>query len=286
METSSVGGPLCWAAVLAIILGACSQAPPSEGPRPPHRGPGVPPLVESWYKVLQDGSESGFVHEVLRRNSGNDGYSYSRDAATKIKVGASVHVSQESQFAFLDLDFRPRVGSIQRKVDGQEEYTEFEIPEDSAHLTFRSQPGDVVGAVDPSVGNVSPTAELLLYAMCRAGALQAPGLGKMEVLDRPLEGRRVLVSELAIRDEIRRDYFSGSARVIPVVFRRGIPGLSITGAEATAYVDRYGRMVEADLGSGLRLLIAGSEADVKPWQYGASGGCWKSIDSPAWHVGR
>lgn len=187
----------------------------------------IPGRLESWYKVRKGDRHVGYLHELLERGSGDLRHAYALEGEIQGAEGPAVLALE----ARLDDTYSPR---------------RLEVRQAGRPRTV-ALPADREAYALPS---------LMLLALRQNGTLARPGPRREKLLD--LREERPVEVSLLVEAAPPRDYAGKRVPVTRVRFVRPAPGeLSL----AEAYVDLFGRILEASFGDGLRMALVPDEEE-------------------------
>jgi hypothetical protein len=252
-----------------ILIGACNSPTTSTGrpasnslvgttavPEPAE----IPPELESWYKIVQGERHVGYVRENLRKDSVTGRTAYHREEHFEITTGGTKNHFFRSVDAELGASFIPTRLKSETLVNGEESSLNLEYDNEGFWLDIRSPSGDsLVRRVSKEHIQVLP--ELALFDLRQGKLLQKPLQVTVRLLDLSLQPG--LGAEIAIEagETTKREYFSRSSTVTEVRFPKTYPA-PLNGCELVqGYVDRFGRVVEATMKSGAKLVMVNDDAE-------------------------
>lgn len=204
--------------------------------------------VESWYQVVQDGKNKGFVLEKLERV--RDRWSYVYRADFEIEVQGGWHLEFRDVEAVLDEEFVPT--TLQARIEEGRARVEFSIASEDDQRTLLL-PGDRRVSLPDADLHALPT--LLFYSLRQGGLLAKAGPRSARVLVPRAEGGIEGRMSFDIAEPIQREIKGKTGPVTPVRFLRP-PAAAHRDAEwVGALVDKYGRLAEVTLRGGARFVL-------------------------------
>lgn len=184
----------------------------------------LPRSLETWYRVLNGKDRVGSGRETLQRGAAARGFAY----ALEIDIEGKGKRQELAFTAVLD--------------------DELALTEYTANGNTTLTPREDV--------HVLPT--LALYALRQNDTLAKAG----RVTLRAAGARDTTVEiQLEVGESVRRDFLGRTVRVTPVTFLKPFPAASSEMEWKEVTVDRYGRVLEATLAGGLRIVVVEGEAE-------------------------
>src|SRR6185295_12677126 len=120
---------------------------------------------------------------------------------------------------------------------------------------------DPVAWVQPLRDELQLLPTIALFALRQNESLSKPGRVTLRAVDpraRDKAGVEVVIEAGAV---VRRVYLDKTVPVVPVTFLKPFPAATRESELRSAFVDRYGRIVEATFAGGARILIAAGERE-------------------------
>ncbi len=205
----------------------------------------LPEEIDTWYTVIKDKQAVGYLHETLRKAKKPGYYEYLLESELEIKP----HAEELTFTAVLDETLTPTECSSDAHVNGFPSglvmYTR-----DDRRLESRPFVGEPVLWTHPSRDDFHLLPTLSLFALRQNDSLAKPGRITLHTAD----ARSVEVI-LEAGEAVRREYQGKEGRVTPVRFLKPFPAASRETEIVDAFVDRYGRIVEARMAGGARILM-------------------------------
>jgi len=230
----------------------------------------LPQVVDTWYRVLQGKRQVGYFHETLQRASIPWRYEYTRDGELELTLrDRARHEEDHSVTAVLDESFAPIDLSLEQYANDSVSVFSLYSLRDERRIEARPLP-----TREPATWSVAarddfhvlPT--VTLYALRQNETLGRPGRVTLRAVDPRGEERAGMEVVLEVRETVRRTVLGKEVPGTPVVFRKPFPAPARETELRDAFVDRYGRILEATLGGGARIVIAADRtealADVGP----------------------
>jgi hypothetical protein len=205
----------------------------------------LPADIDTWYTVIQGKQSVGYVHETLKRAIRPGRYEYVLERELEMKP----HAEELTFTALLDDSLAPLECTADAHLNGFPSglvmYTR-----DDRHLEARPFVGEPVLWVHSAQDDFHILPTLTLYFLRQNDQLAKPGRITLRTADaRPVE----VVIE--VREPVRKEYLGKEGPVTPVQFLKPFPSASRETEMVDAFVDRYGRILEARLAGGARLVI-------------------------------
>lgn len=228
--------------------------------------------LDSWYKLvdLREGSEGkavGYVHETLTRMQPGAPWAWTYDltsetdtvvpvenkpGTTAVEIHAtSLRASLDDTFApaFMDRQDMKGTAALPSRVFVEENARKIEVE---------------YAAGERKIFPVNPDEEvffsrfLMFIALRQAGALSRPGTRKA-ILMHPREDGTPPYAEvqIEIKESVKRDVMGKKdVTVTPITYLRPPPAPMADDEVLTAFIDRYGRIVEEESRRTRRVLVA------------------------------
>jgi hypothetical protein len=222
--------------VLAALLTTVSAQERAELPRE----------LDTWYTVIRDKEAVGYLHETLTQALKPGRYEYVLECELEIKP----HVEEFTWKAQLDETLTPMECASDVHTNGFPSGLVMYTRDDERRLELRPFVGEPVLWTHPSREDVHLLPTLSLYALRQNDTLSKQG----RITLRTADARSVEVV-LEVGESIRREYLGKECRVTPVRFLKPFPAASRETEMTEAFVDRYGRIVEARLAGGARIVV-------------------------------
>ena len=211
------------------------------------------PPMDSWYKVVQGSRQVGYFHERWRRLPARWRYEYGYEGEFELTIKGKAHAEDLNVAAFLDDALLP----VEYSSEGH-------VNEATARLLMfthgderRVELGDRSWTL-PARDDVFVLPALTLYALRRNETLSKPGRITLRALGKDKEGVEVV---LEVGETVKREVLKKEVPVVPVTFLKPFPAAVRETEIRSAVVDRYGRILEAVLANGTKILIAGNRAE-------------------------
>lgn len=227
-------------------------------------------ILDSWYKVIEpkpggDEKSVGFVHEVLTRMAPGGPWAWTYDLTSEVdtmvpvegkpgSTAAEIHATQvrgqlDDTFTpvYMDRQDMRGVVSLPTRVFSDENARKIEI--------------ELAGG-DRKPYTVNPDEEifysrfLMFIALRQSGALSRPGTRKA-ILMHPKEDGTPPYAEvqIEIKEPTKRDVTGKSVTVTPITYLRPPPAAAPEDELLTAFIDKYGRIVEEESRRTRRVLV-------------------------------
>lgn len=211
----------------------------------------LPATVDTWYRVVQGKRQVGYVHETLRRSGTSPWrYEYGFDSEFELTIRSKSHAEDLLVTAFLDDALSP--------VEYASEAHANETPSILSLYALRDERRVESGPesaawVLPARDDVFVLPTLTLYALRQNETLSRPGRVTLRALGKDKEGIEIV---LEVGDTVRREVLGKEAQVVPVAFLKPFPAARRETELKEAFVDRFGRILEAVMVGGARIVIA------------------------------
>jgi hypothetical protein len=216
----------------------------------------LPTSIDTWYRVLQGKRPAGYVHEMLSRAARPWRYEYALQGEFELTLRGKPHVEDQTVAAILDDAFFPMEYSSESRVNEIATEVSLFADREERRLEFHPASGDPVSWVRPASEELYALPSLMIYALRQNESLGKAGRITARLIDpRGLEKDGVEVA-LVVGDSLKREYLGKPVSVIPIAFPKPFPAGSLETQIREVFVDRYGRILEAVMGSGVRIVIA------------------------------
>ena len=288
------------ASALLLALGAFAQQPAEKAqgapPAPPAKDAAAPAAapaavsqeaapqsdrldlsssLESWYRITQgdDASHIGYMHEILARAPQGTSWRWTYDLTSEVELSLTDErgqkkptpetYSQQISQARLDDSLVPislelsevrGEQQLQGKVASDESGRRIEVV-----LSSAERPTFPVAAEE----EVHYSLSLMFVSLRQTGQLARPGQRKANLLSLKQDGTAPLAEVVfEIREAVKREYQGKKdVFVTPVSFLKPPPAAARDLELTEAYIDRYGRIVEAATRGGVRRLLVKTEKE-------------------------
>jgi hypothetical protein len=217
----------------------------------------LPPAVDTWYRVLQGKRQVGFIHETLKRANLPWRYEYALDAELELaRRDRTRHEEDQSVTALLDESLSLSELSLETHVNEASSFLSLYTSHDERRIEGRP-----ASAKEPLAWSVPLRDELhvvptlTLYALRQSEVLSKPGRTTLRAID-PRGGDKAGVEVvLEVGRSVRRSVLGRDIPGTPVVFLKPFPAATRETELREAFVDRFGRILEATLSGGARIVI-------------------------------
>ncbi len=246
--------------IACLVVASAASATPYDGAqdRADVTGP-----IETWYRVLQGNRPVGYVHETLAPSRKLlYSYAYQIDSQFEIVLNGRPHAEDRLSTAFLDDTFFPIDLTSEAWANEASSSLSIFSDRDEHRIEARLPSADPVGWTIRAGDEPYALPTLMLYALRQNDQLAKPGRVTARVLDPSGKAPGGIEVVLEVRDPLRRPYLGKDVTATPVTFLKPPPAAVRETELREAVVDRYGRVLEATLVSGVRIVIArdGEEA--------------------------
>lgn len=216
----------------------------------------VPTAIDTWYKVLQGKRQVGYVHETLRRTGTAPWrYEYGLDSEFELTVRSKPHAEDLLVTAFLDDALSPVEYASEAHANETRSTLSMYVLRDERRVESGPEPASWIL---PARDDVFVLPTLTLYALRQNETLSRPGRVTIRALGRDRDGVEVV---LEVGDGVRREYLGKEVQVVPVAFLKPFPAPRRESELKEVFVDRFGRIVEAVMVGGSRIVIARDRVD-------------------------
>jgi len=211
------------------------------------------PPIDTWYKVVQGSKQVGYFHETWRRSPSRWRYEYGYEGEFELTVRGKPHAEDLTVAAFLDEAFMPLEYSSEGHVN--------ETATSLLMFTHGDERRVELGKGSwtlPARDDVFVLPTLTLYALRQNETISKPGRVTLRGVGKDKDGVEVT---LEVGEPVKREFLKKESTLLPVTFLKPFPS-SIRETEVrSALVDRYGRIVEAVLANGTKIVIAANRAE-------------------------
>ena len=202
------------------------------------------PPIDTWYKVVQGSKQVGYFHETWRRSPSRWRYEYGYEGEFELTIRGKPHEELFNVAAFLDDALMP----LEYSSDGQGDALLMFTHGDERRVELGKSSWSL-----PARDDVFVLPTLTLYALRQNETLSKPGRVTLRAVGKDKDGVEVV---LEVGEPVKREYLKKEATVLPVTFLKPFPAPVRETEMRSAFVDRYGRIVEASLANGTKILIA------------------------------
>jgi hypothetical protein len=211
------------------------------------------PPIDTWYKVMQGSRQVGYYHETWRRSPSRWRYEYGYEGEFELTIRGKPHAEDVTVAAFLDEAFSPLEYSSEGHV--QEASTTLLM---FTHGDQRRVEIGINSWTLPGRDDVFALPTLTLYTLRQNETLSKPGRVTLRAVGKDKDGVDVI---LEVGEPVKREFFKKEATLLPVAFLKPFPAAVRETEMRSALVDRYGRIVEAALGNGTKIVMALNRAE-------------------------
>lgn len=213
--------------------------------------------ITTWYRVLEGRHAVGYLHETLDRIPSPGRFKYEMEGEVQLKGRDRAHDFDFSTLAYLDDSL------------GITEFASEAHRDDLASSLWVSSAGDEyrvearpLGRPEalawgmPAKDDVHGVPALTLYALRQNESLGKPGRFTLRTPDPSGQEKAGVEVVIEVGPAVRREYLGKTVWAVPVNFLRPFPAVSRDLELRSAFVDRYGRVLEGALAGGARIVIA------------------------------
>jgi len=211
------------------------------------------PPMETWYRVIQGTHPVGYFHETFKRAATRWRYEYGLEGEFELTLRGKPHAEDLLVAAFLDDAFSPvEYGAEGHANDDGWSITSF------VHGDERRVEVGTTSWVLPGRDDAHFLPSLTLYALRQNETLSKPGRVTLRGIGKDKAGIDVV---LEVADSTKREYLKKEVAVLPITFLKPFPAARRETELRTAYVDRFGRILEAVTANGTRIVVAATHAE-------------------------
>lgn len=224
----------------------------------------LPERIESWYRVLQGKRTIGYARELLQRaRKAPWRFEYSYDLEFELTVNGKPRSEELSVTGLIEESLNPGELAIQTYSDDSAASLWLHTAHEDRRVEVRP-PGakEAAAWTVPARDDVHLLPALTLYGLCQNGSLARPGRVALRALDPRGEEKSGVEAAIEVGDPVRRDVLGKEGFVTPVTFLKPLPSAARDLEIRQAWIDRTGRIVEAILAGGARIVLAKDAAGV------------------------
>jgi hypothetical protein len=213
--------------------------------------------IDTWYRVVQGTKTTGYVHETLRRAAPPWRYEYGLDQEFELTFRGKPHAEDLVFTAFLDDLLSPVEVAAEGHVNDSRNSLSLFVIGEERRIELRSGASpDPVAWAQPARDETFLLPALALYQLRQNESLSRPGRITLKAIDPRGQEKPGIDVVLEAGAAVKRPYLGKEATVIPVTFLKPFPGARRETEWRDAFVDRYGRVLEATMAGGARMIIA------------------------------
>jgi hypothetical protein len=213
--------------------------------------------VDTWYRVVQGSRTVGYVHETLRRSAPPWRYEYSLDAEFELTIRGKPHAEDLLFTAFLDDTLSPVEVAAEGHADESATSLSLLVLGEERRIELRPGPsGDAAAWAQPARDEIFLLPSLTLYQLRQNETLSRPGRITLKAVDPRGQEKAGIEVVLEAEASVTRTYLGKEAAVVPVAFLKPFPGAKRETEWRRAFVDRFGRILEASMAGGAKMIIA------------------------------
>jgi hypothetical protein len=211
------------------------------------------PPMETWYKVVQGTHQVGYFHETFKRAATRWRYEYGLEGEFELTLRGKPHAEDLLVSAFLDDAFSP----VEYGAEGHANEEGWSILS-FVHGDERRVEVGTTAWVLPGRDDAHFLPSLTLVALRQNETLSKPGQVTLRAIGKDKHGIDVV---LEVAESTKREYLKKDVSVIPISFLKPFPATRRETEVRTAYVDRFGRILEAVTANGTRIVVAATRAE-------------------------
>jgi hypothetical protein len=221
----------------------------------------LPQSVETWYRVLQGKRQAGYIHESMAWAGVSWRYQYGQEGELELTLRGEGYQEDWSASALLDETLAPAELAFEAYANDSLSTLSLFSTRDERRIEAKP-----ASAKEPIVWSVSTRDEIhvlptvSLYGLRQGEVLARPGRHTLRVLDPRGEAKDGIEVVLEVGPAARRPVLGAEVPGTPITFLKPFPsGRAETGLR-DAFVDRYGRILEATLVGGARIVMAANRS--------------------------
>jgi hypothetical protein len=221
----------------------------------------LPKSVETWYRVVQGKRQVGYVHESLQWAGVPWRYQYLREGELEVALRDGPLEEDSAVTALLDETLAPVDLTVEAYANDRLWTLSLYSTRDERRIEAKPS-----SAKEPAVWSVAARDEIhvlptvTLYALRQSEMLARPGRITLRALDPSGQAKDGVEVILQIGEAARRPVLGKPVLGTPVTFLKPFPAPRHETEIRDAFVDRYGRILEATLAGGARLVLAADRA--------------------------
>jgi hypothetical protein len=235
-------------------------------------------ILDSWYKVVQPVSTGsleekavGFVHEVLARMPAGSQYRYQYDLTGEIDVMVTAegkpdklvpethavhirgHLDDTYAPVYMDRHDQKGAGMLPTTVFTEENTRKIEVAYSGERKSFSVNQDEEIF--------YSPF--LMFIALRQSGALSRPATRKAILMHPREDGSPPYADvQIEIKDMVKREVMGKKdVSVTPITYLKPPPAPTREDELLTAYIDKYGRIVEEESRRGTKRILVKTEKE-------------------------
>lgn len=218
--------------------------------------------IDTWYKVVQGTRPVGYVHETLKRAAPPWRYEYALDGEFELTLRGKPHAEDVVASALLDDTLSPVEFSSEGHVNERFSSVSMVTLAEERRVELRTDStGEPLAWVQPAHDDLLVLPALALYQLRQNETLSRPGRITRRTLDPRGQNKEGIEVLLEAGDAVKRPYLGKEATVVPVTFLKPFPATARETELREVFVDRYGRILEASLAGGARMIIVAHRTD-------------------------
>jgi hypothetical protein len=208
--------------------------------------------VESWYRVVQDGKNKGYVREKLERVRDQFRYSYRTDYILDVKDAkdpsrTADHLEYRDVEATLDDAFVPT--TLRSRAEGGPDFS-LATDEEKRTLTLGDRVVPLAADAD-----LHALPALAFYSLRQNGQLARVGRRSLRILSPRAEGRLDVEMTFDVGGFEKKEALGKTGPLTPIKFLKPPPAAHPEAQWSSALVDKYGRLVEIHLRGGATIVL-------------------------------
>lgn len=217
--------------------------------------------VRTWYAVLDGDRKVGYANESLESLSGPRRFRYSLHGEMVVGEDEDERHHSLRAVALLDEAYAMRKLRARFRVNDAETTLSLVTSKPAPRMHWTTPGAGVRTWNLPDDPDLYALPTQMFYALRQSGALADTGIRRARLLDTRAEGDPVV--EVVFRVKALQPRAIGGRRVpvTPVTFLKPPPSSGREDELVDAFIDKYGRMVEATTRSGLRIVWVRGERE-------------------------
>ena len=221
----------------------------------------LPKSIDTWYRVVKGTRQVGYVHETIDWATFPWRYAYSRKGEMELTLQGRTHEEDHSVTALLDETLAPIDLKLEGYANDSLSSLDLYSTPDDRRIEARPAPSQeaIVWSV-PMRDEIQVLPTLTLYALRQSERLARPGRITLRAIDPRGEAKDGIEVVLLVGEDCRRPLLGRDVPGTPVTFLKPFPGPRRETELRDAFVDRYGRILEATLAGGARIVMAADRA--------------------------
>lgn len=266
-----LGRMLGTSVVLLAAAASGQEGKKAAPPAAPQDRVDLPVMLDSWYRITQGDQDAGFLHETLERVSGAWRFNYTVQSETELMVRNPKDPAREVSFtesltvnAKLDDTYSPVDLNMKYAVNGVDITGSIVSTEGGRCMQVIFPNGDRKEFQFAAEEDLFCSFQLMFISMRQNGLLANRGSRKGRVFFLRTDAPPMVDVVFDVGEMVKRDLpAKKGAAVTKITYIKPPPSISRDYELAEAYVDKFGRIVEASTQGGIKcVLVLGEEEAV------------------------